>query len=139
MEALYIIYIIYIYYIILYYIILYMYCTTLLYIVVLVLKISTNGKKYGWTLCQINLRLFNNTNCYFMFDPFLVVIFQLCKSLSKLISSNYYDQRYTDKRLSTFMGLTSTDSSKSLSLNWLSYHLLQPYSIKVTVGVTEQW
>ena len=35
--------------------------------------------------------------------------------------------------------LTSTDSSKSLSLNWLSYRLLQPYSIKVTVGVTEQW
>ena len=35
--------------------------------------------------------------------------------------------------------LTSTDSSKSLSLNWLSYRLLQPYSLKVTVGVTEQW
>ena len=35
--------------------------------------------------------------------------------------------------------LTSTDSSKSLSLNWLSYRLLQPYSIKVTVGETEQW
>ena len=35
--------------------------------------------------------------------------------------------------------LTSTDSCKSLSLKWLSYRLLQPYSIKVTVGVTEQW
>ena len=45
----------------------------------------------------------------------------------------------TVAHLATFMGLTSTDSSKSLSLNWLSYHLLQPYSIKVTVGVTEQW
>ena len=41
--------------------------------------------------------------------------------------------------ISMLMGLTSTYSSKSLSLNWLSYHLLQPYSIKVTVGVTEQW
>ena len=35
--------------------------------------------------------------------------------------------------------LTSTDSRKSLSLNWLSYRLLQPYSIKATVGMTEQW
>ena len=37
------------------------------------------------------------------------------------------------------MDLNSTDSSKSLSLNWLSYRLLEPYSLKVTVGVTEQW
>ena len=54
------------------------------------------------------------------------------------VMSNLSDS-LTVAHLATFMGLTSTDSSKSLSLNWLSYHLLQPYSIKVTVGVTEQW
>ena len=42
-------------------------------------------------------------------------------------------------KVSTFMDLTSTDSIKSIGLNWLSYHLLGPYSLTVTMRVTEQW
>ena len=45
----------------------------------------------------------------------------------------------TKHLLSTMTDLTSTDSSRSLSLNWLLYRLLEPYSLKVTVGVTQQW
>ena len=33
------------------------------------------------------------------------------------------------------MGLTSTDSIKPIGLNWLSYHLLEPYSLKLVLNV----
>ena len=37
------------------------------------------------------------------------------------------------------MDLPSTDSIKSIGLNQVSYHLLGPYSLTVTMRVTEQW
>ena len=63
--------------------------------------------------------------------------FQQClETLDKICYTYVYSYGQYYRRLPD---LTSTDSSKSLSLNWLSYRLLQPYSLKVTVGVTEQW
>ena len=63
-------------------------------------------------------------------------LYLICWVLNLLLAQHYR----SGTRVSTFMtDLTSTDSSQSLNLKWLSYRLFEPYSLKVTVGVTVQW